>query len=127
MFTKITHISLFVHDQDAALDFYTKLGFAVHTDALFGTLRWLTLHLPEVKDMELALLKAETEQEKALVGKQAGDKPFISLESNDCVADYERLKTLNVLGLEKPETQPWGISFGFKDLYGNIIYVCQPH
>ena len=27
MLTKITHSTLFVNDQNAALDFYTKLGF----------------------------------------------------------------------------------------------------
>ncbi len=127
MFTKITHITLFVHDQDAALDFYKKLGFSVHTDATFGSMRWLTLNLPGHKDMELVLMKAETDTEKALVGKQAADKPFISFESNDAHKDYERLKALNIQGLEKPEAQPWGISFGFKDLYGNAIYVCQPN
>ncbi len=127
MLTKITHITLFVHDQDAALDFYTKLGFSIHTDAMFETMRWLTLSLPGRKDMELALLKAESETEKALVGKQAGDKPVISFESDNCLQDYEKLKALRVPGLEKPEEQPWGTSFGFKDLYGNVLYVCQPN
>jgi len=127
MFTKITHSTLFVNDQNAALDFYTKLGFSVHTDALFGSMRWLTLSLPGCNDLELVLMPAESEQEKALVGKQAADKPFISLESNDAYKDYEKLKELGIQGLEKPEAQPWGVSFGFKDLYGNALYVCQPN
>ncbi len=126
MLTKITHITLFVHDQEAALNFYTNLGFVVHTDALFGTMRWLTLNLPDSKSLELVLMKAESEQEKALVGKQAGDKPLVSLESNDAHKDHERLKGLGIAELQDPETQPWGISFGFKDLYGNVLYVCQP-
>lgn len=126
MFTKITHVSLFVHDQDAALAFYQKIGFVLHTDAAFGPMRWLTLCMPEQKDVEVALIKADTEQEKALVGKQAGDKPVISLESNDCLADYERLKAAGIEFLEKPAQQPWGISMAFKDVSGNLIYVCQP-
>lgn len=126
MFTKITHITLFVHDQEKALDFYKKIGFVIHTDAPFGEMRWLTLHLSEQKDVELVLFLAQTEQEKALVGKQANDKPLISFESSDCQADYKKLEALGVSGLEKPQTQPWGISFGFKDLYGNNIYVNQP-
>ena len=127
MFVKISHITLFVQDQEKALDFYKKVGFTVHTDAPFGEMRWLTLTLPGQKDLELVLMKAETAQEKALVGKQGGDKPFISFESNDAQKDYENLKKLGVTDLEKPEAQPWGISFGFKDLEGNAIYVCQPN
>jgi len=127
MFTKITHITLFVHDQDKALDFYKKLGFAVHTDAQFGEMRWLTLHLPEQKDVELALIKAETEQEKVLVGKQGASKPLLSFESNNCNHDYETLKNNGIKFIEAPTEQPWGISMAFEDVYGNMIYICQPH
>jgi len=127
MFVKISHILLFVQDQEKALDFYKKVGFTVHTDAMFDTMRWLTLTLPGQKDLELILMKAETEQEKALAGKQGGDKPLITFESNDAQKDYENLKTMGVLDLEKPEMQPWGISFSFKDVDGNSIYVCQPN
>jgi len=126
MFTKITHITLFVHDQDAALNFYKKLGFAVHTDAHFGTLRWLTVHLAEQADVELALVLADSPEEKALVGKQAATKPLLSLETTDCMKDYEKLVADGVECTEKPAAQPWGTSAAFKDLYGNIIYVCQP-
>ena len=126
MFTKISHITMFVQDQEKALDFYKKLGFTIHTDAPFGPMRWLTLTLPGQKDVELVLMKAETAEEKALIGKQGGDKPFISFESNDAKKDYEMLKKMGVAGIEEPKAEPWGISFGFKDLYGNAIYVCQP-
>ena len=125
MFTHITHITLFVHNQDEALHFYKKLGFAIHTDSQFGSMRWLTLHLPEQKDMELVLMLAETDEEKALVGKQAALKPLLSFASSDCMRDYERLKAEGVHFDEAPATQPWGISVGFKDLYGNALYVCQ--
>src|SRR3989304_4171152 len=102
MFTKITHITMFVHNQDEALAFYQKLGFVVHTDAMFGPMRWLTLHLPEQKDTELVLMLAETAQEKALVGAQGALKPFISFETTDCQKDYERLKVAGVKFTEEP-------------------------
>lgn len=125
MLTKITHITLFVENQDAALAFYQKLGFIVHTDADFGPMRWLTLCLPEQKDLELVLMKAETEAEKALVGKQAAAKPLLSFESTDCFKDYERLKNLGVLFVEEPKSQPWGIGAVLQDVDGNLIYMCQ--
>jgi catechol 2,3-dioxygenase-like lactoylglutathione lyase family enzyme len=44
MITKLSHVSLFVLDQDKAYDFYVnKLGFKVHTDAkMENGYRWLT-------------------------------------------------------------------------------------
>jgi catechol 2,3-dioxygenase-like lactoylglutathione lyase family enzyme len=125
MLSKITHITLYVHNQEEALSFYKKLGFLVHTDAQFDEMRWLTLHLPNQKDVELALIKAESPAEKALVGKQAAEKPFLSFETTDCEGDYKKLMALGVSFIGKPEQQPWGISVELKDLYGNRLYICQ--
>jgi predicted enzyme related to lactoylglutathione lyase len=125
MLTKITHITLFVHNQDDALTFYKKLGFVLNTDHLFDTTRWLTLNLPGQKELELVLMLAETAQEKELVGKQGGLKPLLSLESNDCQKDYMTLKEAGIHILEQPAEQPWGISMEIEDLYGNRIHICQ--
>lgn len=126
MLTTLTHITLFVIDQDKALTFYKDtLGFKVHTDALFGTMRWLTLHLPRQKDVELVLMLAQTDEEKVLVGKQAGSKPFFSVSTDDCQKEYQALTQKGVFFLEAPQKHPWGIGASFKDIYGTIIYMCQ--
>jgi predicted enzyme related to lactoylglutathione lyase len=128
MITKITHMTLFVHDQDEALRFYTeKIGFKIHTDAKFDELRWLTLHAPEQPDFELVLFLATTDAEKAMVGKQGAQKPFLTLETNDCVKDFERLEKAGVVMLEPPKVQPWGTAAACLDLYENVIYMCQPN
>jgi predicted enzyme related to lactoylglutathione lyase len=126
MITSISHISLFVLNQDDALNFYNKLGFKVHTDEMFGEMRWLTLYLPHQKDLELVLMSAQTAEEKALVGKQGASKPFFNLITNDCNADYQALKKLGVAFLGEPEQQPWGWAVALQDLYGNALYLCQP-
>ncbi|HEX6388088.1 MAG TPA: VOC family protein, partial [Solirubrobacteraceae bacterium] len=47
MFTALSHVFVFVTDQDEALDFYVgKLGFELNTDADMGDWRWLTINLP---------------------------------------------------------------------------------
>jgi catechol 2,3-dioxygenase-like lactoylglutathione lyase family enzyme len=44
MIQRISHTTVFVLDQDAALEFYTqKLGFEVRMDAKMGDFRWLTV------------------------------------------------------------------------------------
>lgn len=126
MLTAITHITMFVHDQDATLQFYKKLGFVVHTDANFDGMRWLTLCFPSQKNFELVIMKASTNEEKALVGKQGGNVPFFNIESNDCRKDYETLKAQGIEFVSVPEQQPWGISMALRDNSGNKIYVCQP-
>lgn len=128
MFKKITHFTLFVSNQDAALKFYTeKLDFIVHTDAIFQEgFRWLTLCLPGQPDVEVALMPATTDQEKAVVGKQGAGKPLFSLESTDCAADFARLKEQGVTIAQEPKSEPWGVSMALQDVDGNVIYVCQP-
>lgn len=126
MITKITHLTLFVSNQDEALTFYQKIGFKIHTDAMLGQMRWLTLHPAEQPGFELVLMLAETTDEIALIGKQGANKPFFCIESNDCRKDYEHLKAAGIEFIEAPEEQPWGISVTFKDLYGNLIYMVQP-
>lgn len=127
MITNISHITLFTNSQENSLAFYTeKLGFKVHTDAQFGAMRWLTLCAPNQPNMELVLMLAETPEEKILVGKQGAHKPFLSLQSSDCIGDYERLRKAGVVFLDEPKHEPWGISVTLKDIDGNMIYMCQP-
>ncbi len=58
MITKLSHVSLFVLDQDKAYDFYVnKLGFKVNTDSkMENGFRWLTVCPPDQPELEIALL-----------------------------------------------------------------------
>lgn len=127
MITRITHITLFVSNQEEALKFYVdKLGFEIHTDAKFGDFRWLTINAKNQKDFELVLFPATKPEEKALVGKQAASNPILSLETQDCQKTYLELKQNGVKFLQEPKEKPWGIDSQFQDLYGNIFNLTQP-
>jgi predicted enzyme related to lactoylglutathione lyase len=127
MIKSLTHVTIFVHNQDEALEFYTKkLGFKVHTDAMFSeNMRWLTITPSGQKDMELALVKAENTEEKNLVGKQGAKKPLLAFACDDCHKTYETLKKNGVKIINAPETQPWGISMTVEDHLGNMLYLVQ--
>ena len=126
MLTKITHITVFVKNQDDALKFYVDtLGFKVHTDAMFAEFRWLTICAAEQPDFEIALVPATTPEEIAIVGKQSAGKPLFNVDTNDCQKDYERLSALGVVFVQTPKREPWGFSSAFHDLCGNLIYMCQ--
>ena len=52
MISSLTITSLYVLDQDDALDFYVgKLGLEVHTDTDLGFMRWLTVNVPPALQM----------------------------------------------------------------------------
>ena len=126
MITKLSHATIYVTDQDEALDFYSnKLGFEVRTDAKMGDFRWLTVG-PKGQDLEIVLMKPapgmmmddETlDQVMALVSKGAlGAGVF---DTDDCHATYEQLKAKGVEFMSEPQERPYGIEATFKDTSGN--------
>lgn len=126
MITKMTHVSLYVHDQEEALKFYRdKMGLKVHTDADFSGMRWLTLHAADAPDFELVIFKATKPESQALVGKQAPEGPLFVFNSDDCKGDAAALAAKGVKFVEEPTQKPWGLEALFLDLYGNIIMINQ--
>jgi catechol 2,3-dioxygenase-like lactoylglutathione lyase family enzyme len=90
---RVTLCKVFVHDQDEALDFYTKkLGFEVAADDKLGDYRWLLVRLPDNHEFSLNLDVARSEEQKALVGRQAADLPLFSIDADDCVGEYTAMK-----------------------------------
>lgn len=133
MITALSHASLYVDDQDAALEFYTKkLGFEVRMDAKMEGFRWLTVGPKDQPSMQIVLMPlmpspmfdAETvEQMKVLLAKGAfGAGVFATA---DCKATYEELKGRGVEFLSEPQERPYGIEAVFKDNSGNWFSLTQ--
>jgi catechol 2,3-dioxygenase-like lactoylglutathione lyase family enzyme len=133
---RIANAQVWVHDQDEALDFYTKqLGMEVRADVSFpemGDFRWLTVGPPGQTDFGLVLMAipgpplvdAETaEQIETLMAKGFAGTVFIA--TDDCRASYEELKGRGVEFTEPPEERPYGIDAGFRDPSGNSIRLTQ--
>jgi len=133
---KIANAQLWVHDQDEALAFYTeKLGMEVRVDVTLpemGNFRWLTVGPAQQTDISIVLMAipgpplfdAEThEQVRSLMAKGAAGTIF--LETDDCRAEYERLKGRGVEFVDAPEERPYGIDSSFRDPSGNHIRLTQ--
>jgi predicted enzyme related to lactoylglutathione lyase len=133
---RIANAQLWVHDQDAALAFYTeKLGWEVRVDvtvAELGNFRWLTVGPVQQEDFSVVLMAipgppvmdAETaEQVKSLMAK--GFAGTVFLTTDDCRASYEELKARGVEFTEAPEERPYGIDCGFRDPSGNALRLTQ--
>ncbi len=126
MITKMTHITLYVKDEEEALAFYRdKVGMKVHTDVDFSGMRWLTLNVPDQPDFELVLFKATKPESQALVGKQAPEGPLFVFATDDIKGEFERLRGLGITFIEEPVEKPWGKEAMFHDLYGNVILLHQ--
>jgi len=134
MLNRITHTFIHVLDQDEALDFYVgKLGMVVDTDADLGTMRWLTVKLPEQPDVRLALMRpgppvyddSTAEQIRELVAKGAAGGGLI-FETDDCRATYEALRAAGVEFTQEPTERFYGTDCALRDPFGNPIRFTQP-
>jgi predicted enzyme related to lactoylglutathione lyase len=134
MFNHITHHSIFVLDQDEALEFYVgKLGLEVATDADLGFMRWLTIRVPGQPDREILLEKpgppsmdeGSAEQVRELLTKGAGGLAFI-LTTDDCRKTYAELSSRGVEFTEEPTDRFYGTDCGLRDPFGNHIRITQP-
>src|SRR5689334_12398628 len=134
MFT-IANTQLWVHDQDAALAFYTeKLGWEVRSDVTLsemGDFRWLTVGPVGQEDFAIVLMAIPDEMMGAETAAQVRDlmgKGFagtVFLTTDDVHADAELLKSRGVEFTEEPEERPYGIDAGFRDPSGNSFRLTQ--
>jgi catechol 2,3-dioxygenase-like lactoylglutathione lyase family enzyme len=133
MFNAITHSSIWVLDQDEALDFYVgKLGMEVRADVDLEVMRWLTVGVPGQPDREVLLSTPDgpyidddsAEQIRGLVSKGAA-LSFI-LATDDCRATHETLRDRGVEIVEEPTERVYGIDMAVRDPFGNHIRITQP-
>jgi catechol 2,3-dioxygenase-like lactoylglutathione lyase family enzyme len=122
---RISLLTVLVKNQDAAIEFYKKLGFAVAEDLPFGPKRWVTMRLPDDQGVSITFNLAESKEDLTAVGRQAGTQPIFAIEVNDCVREYGRMKEAGVKFHGEPQVQPYGTGVTLEDLYGNKIYMNQ--
>jgi predicted enzyme related to lactoylglutathione lyase len=123
---KVTLFKLYVTDHEAARQFYVeKLGFEVAEDKRLGEYRWLLVKAPDNAEFSINLEIAKTDEEKALVGRQAAAQPLFSISTDNCERDYQQMKSRGVHFEGEPTVMPYGTGVMLKDLHGNKIYLNQ--
>jgi catechol 2,3-dioxygenase-like lactoylglutathione lyase family enzyme len=133
---RIANAQVWVHDQNEALDFYTKkLGMEVRSDVSLpemGDFRWLTVGPADQPDFAIVLMEipgpplmddATAKQVRDLMGK--GFAGTVFLTTDNCQKSYEELKGRGVEFTETPEARPYGIDAGFRDPSGNSFRLTQ--
>ncbi len=132
MITKMSHVNVFVVDQERAKKFYTeKLGFEVRNDATMDGFRWLTVGPKNQPDLNILLArpappmfsKEDAEAMLALVAK--GSIAGGVLDTDDCRRDYQDLKARGVTFLQEPADRPYGVEALLRDDSGNWFSLTQ--
>jgi predicted enzyme related to lactoylglutathione lyase len=125
---KIIVTSIFVDDQDKALEFYSEtLGFVKKHDVPTGEFRWITLVSPEdQKGTELLLEPnnhpAAKEYQKKLFAEGI---PVTMFGVADIHAEYKRLMEKGVKFTMEPTKMGEVTIAVFDDTCGNLIQILQ--
>ncbi|MEF7440779.1 VOC family protein [Paenibacillus lautus] len=125
---KIIVTSIFVQDQDRALEFYSeKLGFVKKEDVPVGEFRWITLVSPYVQDGTELLLEpnehpAAKEYQKKIFAEGI---PATMFGVEDIRKEYERLREKGVKFTMEPTKMGELTIAVFDDTCGNLIQIVQ--
>jgi len=133
---KVSTTQLWVHDQDEALEFWTKkVGFEVNTDVTvpeMGDFRWLTVNAPGQSEVAVVLMAVPDEpvmdaetQKQVLDLTAKGFASTIFLTTDDCQKAYDEMSARGVEFTQKPTEMPYGIDTAFRDPSGNNIRLAQ--
>jgi catechol 2,3-dioxygenase-like lactoylglutathione lyase family enzyme len=125
---KIKLTSVFVEDQEQALQFYTDvLGFAKKADIPVGRFKWLTVVSPE-EPAGPELLLEPNDNPAAKAFQQAIYEQGIAAASfavDDINQEHERLRTLGVTFTMEPTKMGEATVAVFDDNCGNLIQIAE--
>ncbi|WP_332659456.1 VOC family protein [Brevundimonas sp.] len=123
----LSAVSLLVRDYDEAIAFFVgKLGFALSEDTdMGGGKRWVRV-TPRGGQTSLLLARATTDAQREAVGRQAGDRVWLFLETDDLVRDHAAWTAAGVEFRETPRQESYGKVVVFQDLYGNAWDLIEP-
>jgi len=125
---KLQTVSIFVDDQQRAVDFYTgRLGFEIAADVPLGEYRWLTVVDPDRP--EGTQLSLEPKGHPAVApftdALIADGIPFLVIGVDDVQAEYDRLVALGETFTQPPTPMGPVIIATLDDTCGNLLQLAQ--
>lgn len=125
---RLALVTVLVDDYDAAIDwFVTKLGFVLAEDTAIGAgKRWVVVRPAADGGCGLLLARAASPMQAGQVGKQAGGRVCLFLETDDFARDHAAMLGAGVRFLEEPRIESYGTVAVFEDLCGNRWDLIEP-
>jgi catechol 2,3-dioxygenase-like lactoylglutathione lyase family enzyme len=117
----VATVTLLVPGYDEAIAYYVgKLGFKLIEDTvLSATKRWVVVAPPGSGETGLLLAQADSHEQRAAIGNQAGGRVFLILKTDDFDRDFARFKQAGIEFLEDPRLEAYGKVVVFRDAFGN--------
>jgi catechol 2,3-dioxygenase-like lactoylglutathione lyase family enzyme len=136
MLDALSHVGVWVHDQDAAKEFYTgKLGFEVRDDSTlpeFVNYRWLTVSPPGQPNVRIILsrpsppaIDPETAELLLQLVARGALGPGI-FRTDHCRKACAELEGRGVELSQQPDERFYGIDAALRDPSGNEWRIVQP-
>tara|TARA_B000000557_G_C20441537_1_gene303266 strand:- start:18 stop:404 length:387 start_codon:yes stop_codon:yes gene_type:complete len=120
MTQNLSAITFFVDDYDSAVEYFTTvLNFTLTEDKVTGENSRFVLVTPPHSATSLLLAQAKNDTEMALIGRQAADKVFLILNTDDFWRDFNAMQSKGVAFLETPREEVYGTVAIFRDKFGN--------
>ena len=119
--------ALVVPDYDEAIAFCTEvLGLALVEDSDLGDgKRWVVVG--GKAGGRLLLARAANDEQRAAIGRQAGGRVGLFLDSEDFASDHARMTRHGVDFTDGPRHEPYGTVAVFSDPWGNRWDIIERH
>ncbi|MEV0382113.1 VOC family protein [Nonomuraea sp. NPDC050643] len=117
----ISQVTIYVEDQQRAVDFWTgKMGFKLTRDMPYGEDRWIEVEPPS-GGSRLVVHKADPSW--PALGKELPN--YVMFQADDIVETHKELVARGVEFAQEPVRQPWGWSAVFRDDDGHLFHLGQ--
>jgi predicted enzyme related to lactoylglutathione lyase len=125
LFRDLGRVVLLVDDHQKALAFYRDvLGFETLHDEDVAGLRYLHVGLPGQPTVGIWLMPPMTDEERGLVGRQAGNQPLLVLYTDDLDEVRQQLAAHDVdVWAERADDS--SRSLHFRDVAGNVVVAAE--
>jgi predicted enzyme related to lactoylglutathione lyase len=125
VFRELARVVLLVEDQAEALAFYREaLGFETLHDERVDGFRYLHIGLPGQHHMGIWLMAPMSDEERGLIGRQAGRQPFLVLYTDNLNEVRQRLAAQGV-DVWAERTDDSSRSLHFRDIAGNVLVAVE--
>lgn len=115
----IASVAVLVADYDVAIDWFRRcLRFELVEDRKMGDKRWVVV-AAKGPGPSIVLARAANGAQRAAMGRQAGGRVWLFLQTDDFAADYAHMRAQGVEFEEDPRHEDYGTVAVFRDLSGN--------
>jgi predicted enzyme related to lactoylglutathione lyase len=125
LFRDLGRVVVLVEDQEQALSFYRDvLGFETLHDEDVAGFRYLHIGLSGQHTAGIWLMPPSSDEERRLVGRQAGNQPLLVLYTDDLDEVRRQLAAQNVdVWAERADDS--SRSLHFRDVAGNVVVAAE--